>query len=35
MEDEFDKETQFDSDFAALRVAMAFKCEFWDKLQFR
>lgn len=35
MEDGFDKEMQFDSDFAALRVAVAFKYEFWDKLQFR
>lgn len=35
MEDVFDKEMQFDSDFAALRVAVAFKYEFWDKLQFR
>lgn len=30
-----DKEMQFDSGFAALIVAVAFKYEFWDKLQFR
>lgn len=35
MEHVFDTEMQFDSHFAALRVAAAFKYEFWDKLQFR
>lgn len=34
-EDVFDKEMQFDSGFAALIAAVAFKYEFWDQLQFR
>lgn len=33
--DVFDKEMQFDSGFAALIAAVAFKYEFWDQLQFR
>lgn len=32
MEEVLDKEMQFDSDFAALKAAVAFKYEFWDKI---